>query len=166
MIINRNFIKKSNKNTIEVTRMENTGVYDYRVVIEDEFWNNFKSGNTTLSFWFAPKEPLEKDRNFVVHYSDAPYYQFGTIHYPAGTNEPKFYKFTLVTKNIPETYKTLSWFIRFKEYDLGKTFYLTQSKLEVSNGNSFYIPSKTDLEPSKQAIYLAGGGVFQEVYPL
>ena len=43
--------------------------------------------------------------------------------------------------------------------DLGKTFYLTKGKLEVDDNPSLYSPSKTELEPSKQAIYLAGGGI-------
>lgn len=39
-------------------------------------------------------------------------------------------------------------------------------KLVEGDKDDLYSPCKYDLEPSKQAIYLAGGGVFQEVYPV
>lgn len=164
MKINRNFLKKSGKVEIKISEIDFEDIKDIRFKIENEFWNEFKSDKNVLSFWFSPKEPLENDRSFVVHYSDAPYYQIGTIHYPAGTTEPKFYKFIVDSNSFPDSYKSWSFFIRFRDVDLGKTFYLTKGKLEVSDKPSLYSPSKTDLEPSKQAIFLAGG-VFQEVYP-
>ena len=44
------------------------------------------------------------------------------------------------------------------------TIKIKQPKFEVDK-ESIYIPNVNDLEPSKQAIFVAGG-VFQEVYPL
>ena len=44
------------------------------------------------------------------------------------------------------------------------TIKIKQPKFEVEK-ESIYIPNVNDLEPGKQAIFLAGG-VFQEVYPL
>ena len=44
------------------------------------------------------------------------------------------------------------------------TIKIKQPKFEVDK-ESIYIPNINDIEPSKQAIFLAGG-VFQEVYPL
>lgn len=38
-------------------------------------------------------------------------------------------------------------------------------KIEEEGGDLVYIPSMSSLEPSKQAVFVAGG-VFQEVYPL
>lgn len=157
MKINRNYLKNSRKVEMKITEMDFDDVKDFRLPIENEFWNEFKNNHNVLSFWFAPKEPLDKDRYLNVHYSDAPYYQFGTMHYPAGTTEPKFYKFILESKSFPDSYKSWSLFIRFNKVDLGKTFYLTKGKLEVSDKPSLYSPSKTDLEPSKQAIFLSGG---------
>lgn len=165
MKINRNYLKKSIKNELKISDIDFDDVKDCRFFIEDDFWLDFKNGKTTLSFWFAPKEPLKADRTFEVHHSQAPYYHFGTMFYPEGSTEPKFYKFTMDTEGIPETYRSGSFFIRFNKVDLGKTFYLTKGKLEVDDNPSLYSPSKTELEPSKQAIYLAGG-VFQEVYPV
>lgn len=159
MKINRNFLKKSWKVKIKITDIDFDDIKDIRFKIENEFWNEFKNNNNVLSFWFAPKEPLETDRTYVVHYSEAPYYQFGTIHYPAGTTEPKFYRFTLESKSFPDSYKSWSLFIRFNRADLGKTFYLIKSKLEVSDKPSLYSPSKTELEPSEQAVFVAGGGI-------
>ena len=157
MIINRNYLKKSVKNKFKILNMDFSDVKDCRFFIEDDFWLDFKNGKTTLSFWFAPEEPLKADRTFEVHYSQAPYYHFGIMWYPAGSTEPKFYKFTMDTEAIPETYRSHSFFIRFNSIDLGKTFYLIKSKLEVSDKPSLYSPSKTELEPSKQAVFLAGG---------
>ena len=164
MKINRNYLKKSGKVEIKITELDFEDVKDIRFSIENEFWDEFKSNKNVLSYWFAPKEPLETDRTFVVHYSQAPYYQFGTMYYPAGTTVPKFYKFIIDSKNISDSYKSPSLFIRFKDVDLGKTFYLTKGKLEIGD-YSLYTPSISELEPSKQAIFLAGG-VFKEVYPL
>lgn len=142
---------------MKITEIDYDDVKDCRFFIEDDFWLDFKNGKTTLSFWFAPKEPLKMDRTFNVHYSASPYYHFGTMCYPAGSTEPRFYKFTMDTEGIPETYRSNSFFIRFNAVDLGKTFYLIKSKLEVSDKPSLYSPSKTELEPSKQAVFLAGG---------
>ena len=159
MKINRNFIKKSDKYLIEVEQVNSYGIYDYRIGVEKEFWNYFKNGKITLSFWFACNEALDEDRYFVVHCSEAPYYQFGTIHYPAGTTEPIFCEFTINTETIPETYRLYTIFIRFMRADLGNTFYTKNIKLEVSNGHSLYNPSISELKPSKQAIFVAGGGI-------
>ena len=137
---------------------------DYRFFIEDDFWGKFKDGNTVLSFWFAPKEPLEKDRAFEVYYSYAPYYHFGNVNYPAGTTKPKFYEFNIDTKNIPNTYKSNTFFIRFKNADLGKTFYLTKGKLEIGD-YSLYTPSLSELEPSKQPL-LPPEGNYKEIQAL
>lgn len=166
MKINRNYLKKSRRAEMKIAEIDFADIKDCRFFIEDDFWLDFKNGKTTLSFWFAPTEPLQTDRIFEVHYSASPYYHFGTMWYPAGSTEPKFYKFTMDTETIPETYRGGSFFIRFNKADLGKTFYLIKSKLEVSDKPSLYSPSKTELEPSKQAIFVAGGGVFKEVYPV
>lgn len=165
MKINRNYLKKSRQVEMKITELDFADVKDFRFLIEKDYWETFKDENNVLSFLFAPKEPLEKDRSFDVHYSQAPYYQFGTIHYPAGTTEPKFYKFILESKSFPDSYKSWSFFIRFNRVDLGKTFYLTKGKLEVSDKPSLYNPCISDIEPSKQAVFVAGG-VFKEVYPL
>ena len=166
MKINRNYLKKSGKVEIKISEIDFEDIKDIRFKIENEFWNEFKSDKNVLSFWFSPKEPLENDRSFVVHYSDAPYYQLGTIHYPAGTTEPKFYKFIVDSNSFPDSYKSWSFFIRFNKVDLGKTFYLRKGKLEIGDNSSLYIPSETELEPSKQAVFVAGGGIQRSVSTL
>ena len=164
MRINRNFLKISGKAEIKITGINSEGIKDIRFKIENEFWNEFKSDKNVLSFWFSPKEPLDKDRYFDVHYTQAPYYQLGTMYYPSGTTEPKLCKFILGNKGIPDSYKGRSFFIRFNRVDLGKTFYLTKGKLEIGD-YSLYTPSISELDPSEQAIFVAEG-VFQEVYPI
>lgn len=165
MIINENYLKVSNKHTINVTRMDFENAYDYRIFFYDEFWENFKDSDIILSFWFRPEKPPKEERKLDIHFGAGPWYQLGTLVYPANKNEFKFYEFKLETKRMADSYKINHFFIRFNNVDLGKTFYLKELKLEKGDKATAYIPNKNSLEPSKQAIFPIGG-VFQEVYPL
>lgn len=165
MRINENYLTVSDKHTVNVTRMDYDNAYDYRIIIYDEFWKNFKDSDIILSFWFRPEKPPKEERKFDIHFGTGPWYQLGTLVYPANKNEFKFYKFKLETKRMVDSYKADHFFIRFNNVDLGKTFYLKELKLEKGDKATAYIPNKNSLEPSKQAIFLSGG-VFEEVYPL
>ena len=165
MRINENYLTVSDKHTVNVTRMDYDNAYDYRIIIYDEFWKNFKDSDIILSFWFRPEKPLKEERKFDIHFGTSPYYQFGTLTYPSNSIEPKFFTFKMETQYMKESYSVNHFFIRFNNVDLGKTFYLKELKLEKGDKATPYIPNKHSLEPSKQAIFVAGG-VFREVYPL
>lgn len=157
MRIKENYLKASDKQTINITRMTYDNTYDYRIIIYDEFWENFKDSNIILSFWFRPEKPLKEERKFNINFGTAPWYQFGTLVYPANKNEFKFYEFKLETKGMADSYRTNHFFIRFNNVDLGKTFHLKELKLEKGEKATPYIPNKNSLEPSKQAVFLSGG---------
>lgn len=165
MRINKNYLKKSSKSEMKIDKIDFDDIRDIRFSIVNEFWNGFKNDKNILSFWFAPKEPLDKDRYFNIHYSQAPYYQFGTMYYPAGTTKPKFYKFILETKSFSNSYRSDSLFIRFTKQDLGKTFYLIKGKLEISDKPTLYTPCISDLESNKQAL-LPPEGDYKEIQPM
>lgn len=165
MIINENYLKVSDKKTVNVTRMDFENAYDYRIYLYDEFWENFKDSNIILSFWFRPEKPLKEERRFNIHFGTSPYYQFRDLVYPANTNEFKFYECKMETKTMKDSYKTNHFFIRFNNVDLGKTFYLKDLKLEKGDKATPYIPNKNSLETGKRQ-YFIGGGTFKEVYPI
>lgn len=159
MIVNENFINSSNNRIVNVEKMDFGNVYDYRISVQNEFWENFKDSNIILSFWFRPEKPLKEERRFNIHFGTSPYYQFRDLVYPANTNEFKFYECKTETKAMKDSYKTNHFFIRFNNVDLGKTFYLKELKLEKGDNATPYIPNKNSVKADNQAVFLSGGGI-------
>ena len=75
MIVNENYLKISDKHTVNVTRMDFENAYDYRIYLYDEFWDNFKDKDIILSFWFRPEAPPKEERKHNIHFGTGPWYQ-------------------------------------------------------------------------------------------
>lgn len=159
MIINENYLKISDKHTVNVKRMDFDDAYDYRISLYDEFWENFKDSDIILSFWFRPEAPPKEERKLDIHFGTSPWHKLGTLVYPANTNEFKFYEFKLETKNMKDSYRIDHFFIRFNNVDLGKTFYLKELKLEKGDKATPYIPHENSLETAKRPYFIGGGYV-------
>ncbi|MDG3195963.1 phage tail spike protein [Streptococcus suis] len=151
---NRNYLLDSKATTINMTSVTDTGVWDTPINISADFWKHddvYKKQKIRLSLYYQSSVAYSTSRTFPVHFRKSPWYQIGTITYPAGSTRPVKYEFTFGT--MPSDFDASQIFIRFdRALDRGRVHTIERAQLEVSDMFSDWSPAPEDRDQAIQAV--------------
>ncbi|MBS8015031.1 matrix-binding protein EbhB [Streptococcus suis] len=151
---NRNYLLDSKATTINMTGVTDTGTWDTPINISADFWKHddvYKNQKIRLSLYYQSSVAYSTSRTFPVHFRKSPWYQIGTITYPAGSTRPVKYEFTFGT--MPSGFDASQIFIRFdRALDRGRVHTIERAQLEVSDMFSDWSPAPEDGDQAIQAV--------------
>ncbi|HEL1995940.1 TPA: phage tail protein [Streptococcus suis] len=151
---NRNYLLDSKATTINMTSVTDTGTWDTPINISADFWKHddvYKNQKIRLSLYYQSSVTYSTSRTFPVHFRKSPWYQIGTITYPAGSTRPVKYEFTFGT--MPSGFDASQIFIRFdRALDRGRVHTIERAQLEVSDMFSDWSPAPEDGDQAIQAV--------------
>ncbi|CYY87541.1 phage tail spike protein [Streptococcus suis] len=151
---NRNYLLDSKVTTINMTSVTDTGTWDTPINISADFWKHddvYKNQKIRLSLYYQSSVAYSTSRTFPVYFRKSPWYQIGTITYPAGSTRLVKYEFTFGT--MPSGFDASQIFIRFdRALDKGRVHTIERAQLEVSDMFSDWSPAPEDGDQTIQAV--------------
>lgn len=150
---NRNYLLNSKLMIADMRTVTDTGSWDHPINISAEFWKHddvYKNQKIKLSLYYQSSVAYSSSRTFPVYFRKSPWYQIGTITYPAGTTKLMKYEFTFGT--MPSGFDASQIFIRFdKALDRGRIQTIEKAHLEIGDLFSDWSPALEDGDSAVQA---------------
>ena len=151
---NRNYLLNSKLMIADMRTVTDTGSWDHPINISAEFWKHddvYKNQKIKLSLYYQSSVAYSSSRTFPVYFRKSPWYQIGTITYPAGTTKLMKYEFTFGT--MPSGFDASQIFIRFdKALDRGRIQTIEKAHLEIGDLFSDWSPAPEDGDSAVQAV--------------
>ncbi|WP_079846772.1 phage tail spike protein [Streptococcus suis] len=150
----RNYLLNSKLTTTDMTGISDTGSLDVPINISADCWKHddvYKSQKIRLSLYYQSSVAYSTSRTFPVYFRKSPWYQIGTITYPANTVKLMKFEFTFGT--MPTGFDATQIFIRFdRTLDRGRVHTIERAHLEVSDMFSDWSPAPEDGNQAIQAV--------------
>ncbi|MDN2966411.1 hypothetical protein PCO09_00375 [Streptococcus suis] len=150
----RNYLLNSKLTTTDMTGISDTGLLDVPINISADCWKHddvYKNQKIRLSLYYQSSVAYSTSRTFPVHFRKSPWYQIGTITYPANTVKLMKFEFTFGT--MPTGFDATQIFIRFdRTLDRGRVHTIERAHLEVSDMFSDWSPAPEDGNQAIQAV--------------
>ncbi|NQN23875.1 hypothetical protein HPA49_10310, partial [Streptococcus suis] len=150
----RNYLLNSKLTTTDMTGISDTGSLDVPINISADCWKHddvYKNQKIRLSLYYQSSVAYSTSRTFPVYFRKSPWYQIGTITYPANTVKLMKFEFTFGT--MPTGFDATQIFIRFdRTLDRGRVHTIERAHLEVSDMFSDWSPAPEDGNQAIQAV--------------